>query len=319
MSTASSTQKPLRDSATDLADCIVGLTGSTDTTADRNAVVTALGAGLASFFTQPPCRDFPVLAECHDFALPKVARLFGIHLRAMHPPRARHGLAHSTEFAGHFVDSYVPLIQRALQNGQKVLAFRGWSPDVSETWGVVNRDESGDLWGEVPCCQEPVQLSGPALQCYVVETVASANPNAGDVLLRSATTSVQLGERGAQVYPGLVSEETAFGEIIELIQGDGPSPQLEEFRELFRRIANRRLAASKFLTRYMLELDAKEAAWVPSLVPLCSKGAETSLKMLRLADEQSTLDSPSSIELLKDLVKLNRDVMNACVSMVSSE
>jgi hypothetical protein len=106
-----------------------------------------------------------------DTRLSEVARAYGIRLRALHPPAAAIGLGgQPREYALHFQDSYLPLIERALAHDQMLLTWRGWPPQREYMWGLIT-DKQGtmyigySLWhgGQV------LPLTGPAHQVYVVE------------------------------------------------------------------------------------------------------------------------------------------------------
>ncbi|GJM26333.1 MAG: hypothetical protein DHS20C16_27480 [Phycisphaerae bacterium] len=281
------------------------------TEVDHDAVLTALGVGFGFFFTQPPDEDFPVLAECHDFALPEAAALFGIRLRAMHPPRARYGLADSAEFADHFDDSYVPLIQRALENGQRVLTFRGWSADVSATWGIVDRYERDThaLWGTVPNLPEPVQLNQPALQCYVVEEIQSAKPSALDVLAHGARTSFVLRERGSQVFPGLLKTQAAFDQLVQetkdLQEAFPPLKTITLIKHMEQR--------SRSLRRFLMKHDSESE--LENTLP----GLEDILKKNILAFGRFLKDADIALlpVTLDDLLRIDKDTKRLLASFVS--
>jgi hypothetical protein len=106
-----------------------------------------------------------------DALSPQAALSLGLRLRELHPPAAAVGLDDSAEFELHFLDSYAPLIRRALAVGQSALAWRGWECPKDSRWGVVV--ESGDpLLGFAPgCAGRLIPLVGPAHQVYIVEAI----------------------------------------------------------------------------------------------------------------------------------------------------
>ncbi len=299
-------------STANLAECLVKLAESGGTEIDRDAVLTALGVGFGFFFTQSPDEDFPVLAECHDFALPDAAALFGVRLRAMHPPRARHGLSDSAEFTDHFEDSYVPLIHRALENGQRVLAFRGWQSEVPATWGIVDRYEGDNnvLWGTVPNHPESVQLNQPALQCYVVEELQSAKPSAIDVLSRGAKTSAMLRERGLQMYPGLLLARTAFDQLIqksEVLQDAFPPHKI---MAMIKHMEQQSRSLCRFLMKHESDSELEKA--MPGLLTVARKDA------LALCHLLNNPDLAFFRETLDDLLKINTD-MERLLTLIDSQ
>jgi len=105
-----------------------------------------------------------------DTHLYETARLYGVRLRALHPQAASRGLESSSEFAGHFRDSYAPLIERALEHDQPVLVWRGWPAPRERLWGLIIEFRSGmfighSLWHN----GQPIPLVSAAHQVYVVE------------------------------------------------------------------------------------------------------------------------------------------------------
>ncbi|MCG3126904.1 MAG: hypothetical protein CHACPFDD_01759 [Phycisphaerae bacterium] len=97
--------------------------------------------------------------------------LLGVRLRGLHPDWAARGLGTSAEFAAHFRDSYAPLIRRAIQHGQAVLAWRGWEGEPRPEWGLIESSE-GDLFlGRGAADGAERRLIGPAHLVYVVEAV----------------------------------------------------------------------------------------------------------------------------------------------------
>ncbi len=310
MSTSSLTRNPLPDSAINMANCLVDLACDAGTGIDCDAVLTALGAGIGFFFTQSADDDLPGFAECHDFALMETAALFGVRIRAMHPPRARHRLSESEEFAEHFTDSYVPLIERALDNNQRVLAFRGWSSEAGATWGIVDRhdNDSDALWGRIPDCAEPIRLDQPALQCYVVEELQSVKPNAKDILTRGAMTAVELRERGSQVYPELLQTLVVFEELIRKVEVDTNTVSIDEIVTLFKRMEQRRRLTVRFLAKNVAELEAIKR--MPNLLFLTENDAVACRRFLKNANH-ATLK-----KTLVERLEINREIEGLLASFV---
>ncbi len=151
----------------------------------------ALGLSLmicASADTPTDC--WPSLAR--DAFLPETCKLFGITVRDLHPPEAARGLQQAEAFEQHFTASYLPHIERALENGQAVLAWQGWSGRQGE-WGIVTQscDEGVGIAGvafaglsnsEVAYSPEVVALSRPPLQVYVIETNEPSMPGAQSLI-----------------------------------------------------------------------------------------------------------------------------------------
>ena len=137
------------------------------------------------------------MTEGHDALLGRTAPRFGIRLRELHPPEAAAGLECAPEFAQHFEASYKPLIERALEHDQPVLASGGWPGKASSQWGIITSvcKEGVGLCGTTPgSSSEPVPLAAPPVQAYVVEVIAPRVPPDNELLrlvVRNACVVVQ--------------------------------------------------------------------------------------------------------------------------------
>ena len=102
-----------------------------------------------------------------------------MQIREVHPPEAARGLEDAAEFEQHFDASYRPLILRAMENGQFVLAWRGWLGERELSWGWIRAacDEGmgfrgSTIWSEAEL--NPLRadlLVRPAVQLYIVERI----------------------------------------------------------------------------------------------------------------------------------------------------
>lgn len=138
-----------------------------------------------------------------DLALCGVAEFYGLRLRDLHPPDAARGLQQSLEFSQHFIDSYAPLIRRALASGQTALAWCGWPPPDELGWGYICGERQADaqrphpefigLVGAVEPAQKqtPVCLRDPAYQVYIVEEYVRPlkPPDVEQLLARAAESA----------------------------------------------------------------------------------------------------------------------------------
>jgi hypothetical protein len=115
-----------------------------------------------------------------DARLIEAGKAFGMQIRAVHPPETARGLEDAPEFEQHFDLSYRPLILRALENGQYVLAWRGWAGERELSWGwILAACEDGigfrgaTIWSEqeLDSLRDDL-LVRPAVQLYVVERIA---------------------------------------------------------------------------------------------------------------------------------------------------
>lgn len=105
-----------------------------------------------------------------DAFVESAARLFGLELRNLQPPDVAVDMLAADEFGQHWEYSYKPLIRRALENGQPVLAWQGWPEFRWPLWGVITSTQESDFAGWTLWSQDqPQPLCSPALQCYVVE------------------------------------------------------------------------------------------------------------------------------------------------------
>jgi hypothetical protein len=126
--------------------------------------------GIGALFTavpHDPLRRWSQAAR--DAALLPASSRLGLRLRDLHPPAAAAGLEQSAEFALHFEDSYLPLIRRAVEHEQPVLAWCGWQRPEDFRWGVITGVEDGRAVGCPAGESQPRPLLGPALQVYVIE------------------------------------------------------------------------------------------------------------------------------------------------------
>ena len=156
-------------------------------TIDSDALCAALGLSLMV----PAVPDEPALGEWTSYArdafLIPAGRLFGLTIRAMHPPEAARGLTAAGEFRQHFDASYRPLVLRALEHSQPVLAWQGWPGEARLAWGLITDacDEGVGLVGRAYGCgaaSTKQVLKRPPVQLYVVETIERREPEAGELL-----------------------------------------------------------------------------------------------------------------------------------------
>jgi len=104
---------------------------------------------------------------------------FGMQIRDVHPPEAARGLEAAAEFDQHFDASYRPLILRALENNQSVLAWRGWAEERELSWGWIRAacEEGVGFRGATIWSERELNslrndlLVRPAIQLYIVERV----------------------------------------------------------------------------------------------------------------------------------------------------
>ena len=115
-----------------------------------------------------------------DARLIEAGKLVGVQIRDVHPPAAARGLEAAAEFDQHFDASYRPLILRALENNQGVIAWRGWAGERELSWGWIRAacDEGVGFRGATIWSERELNslrndlLVRPAVQLYIVERVS---------------------------------------------------------------------------------------------------------------------------------------------------
>jgi hypothetical protein len=175
------TQDPNADSLTLALQALLHWAGGETPYRDLNA---ALGLSWMISVGDPTRCLASWRNEGHDAFLVQTAAAFGIRLRELHPPEAALGLEETPEFAQHFDASYKPLIERALEHGQPVLARSGWGGDPTGAWGVITTAcvaGVGFRGTTTASGGEPVTLTAPAVQAYVVEEIQPRVPPDGEL------------------------------------------------------------------------------------------------------------------------------------------
>ncbi len=182
---------PMNTAAYDTQDASFSLTGAlhhlmcaSGCEVDVDDLHAALGLSLMFCASKDaPTDRWPTLAR--DAFIPKACKLFGMIVRDLHPPEAARGLGSAETFEQHFVASYLPHIERAIENGQSVLAWQGW-PGEQSAWGILSQRSaegiglagiafSGMTVGK-KATSDIVSLTCAPLQVYVVEINAPTLP-----------------------------------------------------------------------------------------------------------------------------------------------
>jgi hypothetical protein len=193
------------------------------------------------------------LSLARDTRLAEGADIYGLRVRDMHPAAAAAGVDGLPEFGQHFVDSYIPLIRRALEHDQPVLARGGWPAGRSYEWGVITSvsTEGIGLAGFVTGATAAVPLVGPAAQCHVVEAVTPRRPDPEGLFrmaLRSAIGFLR-GDTGGR--PGVVAGPRAYEawyqRLIEDVASAGMAdPSIEAHVVVIRSLVTNREAGALF-------------------------------------------------------------------------
>ncbi len=143
---------------------------------DHSKMIVALG------FVTPavPSPTASSIMFGRDARLIEAGKLVGMQIRDVHPPEAARGLEAAVEFDQHFDASYRPLILRALENNQGVIAWRGWAGERELSWGWIRAacDEGAGFRGATIWSERELNslrndlLVRPAVQLYIVERVS---------------------------------------------------------------------------------------------------------------------------------------------------
>ena len=228
---------------------------------DYDDLCAALGVSFAAVSTDAVASPGWWLTYGRDAFLEPAARLFCIELRDLHPPDVGVDMLAADEFSQHFEASYEPLILRALENGQPVLALQGWPDFRSSFWGVITGQtnagfEGTTLWSG----GERQRLVAPAVQCYVVERCEPVVPRRSDLFamaMRHADTFLNRAPFAAPspaVAPSIVTGPAAFDAWEEWLEsGEFGDPDTDaswnEHRQHAEFIAASRDSAARFLRR----------------------------------------------------------------------
>ena len=153
---------------------------------DLGTVHTALGLGLL-LCAVPDDEDVRTWPGCaRDAFLVEGGQLFGLTVRPMHPPEAARGLAGAAEFRQHFDASYRPLVMRALEHDQPVLAWCAFGGDRTRNWGIITdtcEDQLGFRGTIVTALgsETDVAVEAPPSQLYVIELLEPRRPDRNEL------------------------------------------------------------------------------------------------------------------------------------------
>ncbi|MBI4717796.1 MAG: hypothetical protein HY763_08340 [Planctomycetes bacterium] len=203
---------PETDPAFSLTSALGFVARRAGTDLDRDDLHAALGLSLmiCAVPGEPDLARWITYAR--DAFLPQAASLFGMTVRDLHPPRAAHGLHRAAEFAQHFEASYAPLVRRALENGQPVLAWQGWEGQADGLWGVIEsttREGVGfagrPFPASAPSPASPLPLTRPPTQVYVVEAPVPRTPREGVLVAQALELARRTINNTADTVAGAVT------------------------------------------------------------------------------------------------------------------
>ena len=234
--------------------CFQALLAQHGTETGYAAVNSALGLSFATAASDRGPGPMEWLGLARDARLHAAGDVFGLRMRDLHPVAASSGVDKLPEFGQHFVDSYLPLIRRALQHGQSVLARGGWPGDRCYEWGLITAEADDGLGvvGQVAGSEVAMPLVGPASQCYVIEEAMPREPEFDDLLkVALVSAEVLLGDR-AEGPVGMVCGPGAYEvwrrRLLEDMQCTGmDSPSIEAHVMFTRQLIADREAGALFL------------------------------------------------------------------------
>ncbi len=233
------TLKPLDDLACKTVDRCMSLTlviqanaGDRPEPIDLDDLHACLGLSLlvCASESEPNVGMWPLLAR--DLFLEESCHVFGINTRALHPPESAVGLEKAEEFEQHFDASYRPLIHRALENRQAVIAWRAWSGQFENTWGTIDgsHDEGAGFVGTPHPAASPshrqLVCDRPPTQVYTIESVSPQQPKASE-LFELTVAHAQAGLRGDMpTQMGITTGPSAFDVWLDKLTGltEPPDP-----------------------------------------------------------------------------------------------
>lgn len=224
---------------------------------DADELTAMLGLGLAMTASAGEARASQWTGLGRNLQLDPVCDRLGLRLRGLHPDWAARGLGTSLEFDAHFRDSYAPLIRRALEHGQTVLAWRGWQGEARPEWGLIEATEGDAFRGRCGSAGEDRRLTGPAHLVYVVEALEPRAESA------SASERWQLAIRSVRRYwagepapDGVLLGRAAYARWIALA---GVPSQWQEVSSALAVIAASRRAFARWLAAIGPQLGRPDA------------------------------------------------------------
>jgi hypothetical protein len=165
---------PGTESLTRSLACVLRSAGAQVNYYDLNA---ALGLSwMTVAVPREPCvARWPAYAR--DFNVLEAGKRFGLRIRDLHPPDVATGLDRAPEYFQHFDASYRPLIERALEHGQPVLAWQGWPVPHEMMWGIITAKSADGVGFSGVAGGQRVVLATAPIQMYVIEEIAPDRPD----------------------------------------------------------------------------------------------------------------------------------------------
>ena len=275
--------------------------------------------GLSWMAVAVPDEDDLVSWPMHarDAFLIPAGQSFGMTIRDIHPPEAARGLSRLPEFRQHFDASYRPLILRALEHDQPVLAWQGWPGEQTKMWGVVTEACTDGIglagwvsWpSEAPPCEPKREspmpaplawachprntliLDKPPVQLYVVEGITPTQPDSVDLLEIVLAHGRRVLDNSLEDRFGVVTGPAAYDLWIERLRGTTGSDT--RFAQGHRQMASSIIAAHESGIRFH-QRQAPRTATMQSLVTTLTEKCQAIVKSVGQSLEAATSDTWTS-------------------------
>ncbi|MHC4441881.1 MAG: hypothetical protein ACYTF1_03530 [Planctomycetota bacterium] len=229
---------------------------------DYHDLAAALGLSFTAISTSAEKNPGWWTTYARDAFLVPAGQLFGIELRPIHHPSVGIDMLAADEFAIHFQQSYIPLIQQALLNNQPVIAWQGWPDFHWPFWGIITAQTENQLLGTTLWADgKLLPLTKPALQCYMVERCQPEIPAPGHLFKKAVHHADQYMNHAPYAHnlpnapsPDIVTGPAAFDAWEKWLDDDNfGNPQEDqswnEHRQHAEFISASRASAARFLDR----------------------------------------------------------------------
>lgn len=289
---------------------------------DRDMLTAALGIAWSAVAVpwEPNLSRWSMYAR--DAFLVSAARLFGMTIRGIHPPEAARGLPNAPEFVQHFEASYRPLVRRALEHHQPVLAWQGWPGTHSMRWGeiVEASDEGIGLRGSVhlraegsTATGETMSLVAPPVQLYVVETITRRTVSASECLEIARSNARRVLQNELTDRFGVVSGPAAYDAWIARLDDSEPSSDRDGALIEHRRLATALIEGYASVVRFLDSMPASETA------SQSENGDVVDLRGLigHCRDIAAALTAASECETVRDGIAALRDAQSATARLAT--
>ncbi len=230
-----------------------------------------------------------------DVFLAETGLMFGLRLRELHPPEAATGLADHQPYAQDFEASYAPLIRRALEHNQPVIAWQGWPDAPACLWGIITQvgDQGLGFAGTVMWSGgRNVPIVTPPVQLYVVEEIIPRQPD-DESLFTEATRrfhatlhdrliddpDVVVGADGYQIWLDRLQSD----KVCPTCTGPGGPCHMQHARF----ISANRASAIRYFRHYRDGASPTLQASIDALLAEC----QGSIDVLSTSREQAAVDS----------------------------